>query len=148
MALGLPLLEAMAPMARSGFAAPRKSDVPMSRVEEFREHARLMVDIMAFAFQTDTTRVATMMLDNAGGNRSYTEVGVKESHHGFSHHRNDPEKVDQLKRIDRHLMEQFAYFLKKNSTAFPTATERITISAATHLFSASQSAPPGHKWNM
>lgn len=88
-------------------------DVPMGRIEEFREHARLMFDIMAIAFQTDTTRVATMMLDNAGGNRSYTEVGVKESHHGLSHHRNDQEKVDQLKKIDRHLVEQFAYFLEK-----------------------------------
>ncbi len=88
-------------------------DVPVGRIEEFREHARLMFDIMTLAFQTDTTRVATMMLDNAGGNRSYTEVGVKESHHGLSHHRNDQEKVDQLKKIDRHLVEQFAYFLEK-----------------------------------
>lgn len=88
-------------------------DVPMGRVEAFREHARLMFDIMALAFQTDTTRVATLMLDNAGGSRSYTEVGVKESHHGLSHHRNDEEKVSQIKKIDRYLVEQFAYFLQK-----------------------------------
>lgn len=87
--------------------------VPTGRVEEFREHARLMFDIMTLAFQTDTTRVATLMLDNAGGSRSYTEVGVKESHHGLSHHRNEEEKVNQIKKIDHYLVEQFAYFLEK-----------------------------------
>ncbi|TVP97725.1 MAG: DUF1552 domain-containing protein [Planctomycetaceae bacterium] len=88
-------------------------EVPYGRVEAFREHARLMFDLMVVAFQTDATRVATFMLDNAGGNRSYTEVGVKESHHGISHHRNDPELVGKLEKIDHYLVEQYAYFLEK-----------------------------------
>lgn len=98
-------------------AADRESlpdlDVPMGRVEAFREHARLMFDLMVVAFQTDATRVATFMLDNAGGNRSYTEIGVKEAHHGLSHHRNEPELVGKLEKIDRYLVEQYAYFLEK-----------------------------------
>lgn len=88
-------------------------DVPYGRVETFREHARLMFDLLVVAFQTDATRVATLMLDNAGGNRSYTEVGVKESHHGLSHHRNEAELVDKLQKIDHYLVEQYAYFLEK-----------------------------------
>lgn len=88
-------------------------DVPYGRVEAFREHARLMFDLMVVAFQTDATRVATFMLDNAGGNRSYTEIGVKEAHHGLSHHRNEPDSVEKLARIDRYLVEQYAYFLEK-----------------------------------
>ncbi|WP_286177761.1 DUF1552 domain-containing protein [Stieleria mannarensis] len=88
-------------------------EVPFGRVEAFREHARLMFDLMVLAFQTDTTRVATMMLDNAGGNRRYTEIGVSDGHHGMSHHRDKPELVANLRKIDRYLVEQYAYFLEK-----------------------------------
>ena len=86
-------------------------NVPMGRVEAFREHVRLMYDIMAVAFQTDTTRVATLMLDNAGGNRRYSEIGVKGAHHQLSHHREREESVADLEKIDHYLVEQLAYFL-------------------------------------
>ncbi len=88
-------------------------EVPFGRVEAFREHARLMYDLMAIGFQTDTTRVATFMLDNAGGNRRYTEIGVRDAHHEMSHHRNREEPVANLQKIDHYLVEQFAYFLDK-----------------------------------
>ncbi len=88
-------------------------EVPYGRVEAFREHARLMYDLIVVAFQTDTTRVATFMLDNAGGGRRYTDVGVKSGHHEISHHRNQESNVGDLKKIDLYLVEQFAYFLDK-----------------------------------
>lgn len=88
-------------------------EVPYGRVEAFREHARLMFDLMVVAFQTDTTRVATMMLDNAGGNRRYTELGISDGHHGMSHHRDKKDLVENLQKIDRYLVEQYAYFLTK-----------------------------------
>ncbi|MGB1926257.1 MAG: DUF1552 domain-containing protein [Rubripirellula sp.] len=88
-------------------------EVPHGRIEAFREHARLMYDLIAIGFQTDTTRVATLMLDNAGGNRRYTEIGIKDAHHQMSHHRNQLELVGKLQRIDQYLVEQFSYFLGK-----------------------------------
>lgn len=91
-------------------------DIPFGRVEAFREHARLMFDLMVLAFQTDTTRIATLMLDNAGGNRRYTEIGVSDGHHGMSHHRDKPELVNNLRKIDKYLVEQYAYFLDKLNT--------------------------------
>ena len=94
-------------------AAAPDLEVPEGRVSAFREHARLMFDIMTVAFQTDTTRVATLMLDNAGGNRRYTEIGVKDSHHGMSHHRDKKDLVSNLTKIDHYLVEQYAYFLEK-----------------------------------
>jgi hypothetical protein len=94
-------------------AAMPDLDVPDGRVEAFREHARLMYDIMAVGFETDTTRVATLMLDRAGGNRRYTEIGVNDDHHGMSHHRNKKDLVEKLSKIDHYLVEQFAYFLGK-----------------------------------
>ncbi|MDM4017903.1 DUF1552 domain-containing protein [Roseiconus lacunae] len=98
---------------RDDAAALPDIEVPFGRVEAFREHARLMFDLMVIAFQTDSTRVATMMLDNAGGNRRYTEIGISDSHHGMSHHRNKEDLVGKLAKIDRYLVEQFAYFLQK-----------------------------------
>ncbi|TWU48826.1 hypothetical protein Poly51_47300 [Rubripirellula tenax] len=96
-------------------------EVPFGRVESFREHARLMYDLMVIGFQTDTTRVATLMLDNAGGSRRYTEVGVKEGHHQMSHHRNVETTVENLRKVDYYLVEQLAYFLDKlDSIADPT----------------------------
>jgi hypothetical protein len=72
-----------------------------------------MYDIMLIAFQTDSTRIATFMVGDAGSNRSYPEVDVKGGHHSLSHHRNDEEKVAQLARIDKFLVEQFASFLQR-----------------------------------
>ena len=86
-------------------------DVPHGRVESFREHARLMYDLMVVAFRTDTTRVATFMLDNAGGRRRYTEIGATDAHHSLSHHRDRRATIEQLQKIDQYLVDQFAYFL-------------------------------------
>lgn len=90
-------------------------EVPDGVPGEFPTHARIMFDIMTLAFQTDCTRVATFMLGNAGSNRSYPEVNVKEGHHTISHHRKDKNKVAKLARIDKFLVQQFAYFLDRMS---------------------------------
>ena len=86
-------------------------DLPEDIPGEFAEHTRLMFDIIRLAFATDTTRIASFMMGNAGSNRSYPEVDVKDGHHQISHHRNDAEKVRKLERIDRFLVQQFGNFL-------------------------------------
>ena len=80
---------------------------------ELKEHIRLMFDILALAFQTDSTRVATFMLADAGSNRTYPDVDVRDGHHELSHHQNDAEKMEKISRIDRYLVEQFAGFLDR-----------------------------------
>jgi hypothetical protein len=72
-----------------------------------------MYDLMVIGFQTDTMRVATLMLDNEGGDRRYTEIGITDAHHEMSHHRNQPDQVAKLQQIDHYLVEQLAYFLGK-----------------------------------
>ncbi|MGE3778900.1 MAG: DUF1552 domain-containing protein, partial [Pirellulaceae bacterium] len=96
----------------------RQADVPDYPVpagipEDLEEHIRLMYDILVLAYQTDTTRVSTLMLANAGSNRSYPMIGVSGGHHSLSHHRNDPEKMEDITKIDTFLVSQFAYFLDK-----------------------------------
>ena len=97
-------------------AKKRTPDVPPPAPgipKDFAEHIRLMYDLMALAFQTDSTRVSSFMLANSGSNRTYTELGVKGGHHGLSHHRGDKEKMAWLQKIDAYLIEQFAYFLQR-----------------------------------
>src|SRR5207248_1126095 len=87
-------------------------DLPEGVPAEVQEHVRLMYDLMALAFQTDSTRIITFMSANEGSNRPYRMVGVNNGHHELSHHRNDQEKVEQLKKIDHFLVTEFARFLK------------------------------------
>lgn len=94
-------------------AARPDMKVPDGRPSEFEEHAKLMLDLMVLGFQTDSTRVATLMLDNAGGNRAYKAVGVNDGHHQLSHHQNKEDSVAKLQKIDTYIAQQFAYFLEK-----------------------------------
>jgi hypothetical protein len=88
-------------------------NLPSGVPADVQEHIRLMYDLMALAFQTDTTRVSTFMLANEGSGRAYRNVGVNNGHHELSHHQNDQEKIDQLKKIDKFLADEFARFVKK-----------------------------------
>lgn len=87
--------------------------IPEGMPAAFPEHVRLMYDILTVAFQSDSTRVATLMIGNAGSNRSYPDVDVNDGHHQLSHHQKDEKKIEKITRIDKFLVEQFAFFLKR-----------------------------------
>ena len=57
---------------------------------DYAQHIQLMYDIMVLAFQTDSTRVATMLLAHDGSNRSFADIGIPEGHHDLSHHQGEP----------------------------------------------------------
>jgi hypothetical protein len=86
---------------------------PASAPEEFVDHARLMMDLMVIAYQTDLTRVITFMLAREGSNRSYREIEVADGHHNCTHHQNDPDKIAKTIKINAHHMTQFAYFINR-----------------------------------
>ena len=73
-----------------------------------------MLDMIALAFQSDTTRISTFMFGNAvsGVNFRFLE-GVTDSHHEISHHSNNPEKLRQYAVINRWHVEQYGYLLRK-----------------------------------
>jgi Protein of unknown function (DUF1552) len=83
--------------------------VPASRAE----YIQIMYDMMVMAFQTDSTRVATMLLAHDGDNRSYSEIGIPEGHHDLSHHQNQAERVKKVAEIDKWYAQQFAKFLQR-----------------------------------
>jgi hypothetical protein len=78
------------------------------------EYARLMLDIMVMAFQTDLTRVSTFMFGNSVSNINFSFLdGVSGAHHSLSHHQNEEEKLVQYERIARWHIEQLAYFMDR-----------------------------------
>ncbi|MBK9138387.1 MAG: DUF1552 domain-containing protein [Verrucomicrobia bacterium] len=84
---------------------------PTGIPETYERHLRLLFDLQALAFQTDTTRISSFILAHDGSNRPYPWIGVSEGHHDLSHHGNDEAKKAKIARINRFHMEQFAYFL-------------------------------------
>ena len=77
------------------------------------EHLNLMFDMLALAFQTDSTRVATLLLAHDGSNRSFSDIGIPEGHHDLSHHFNNEEKMRKVSDIDLWYVKQFASLLHK-----------------------------------
>ncbi len=86
---------------------------PTGIPSEYAGHIRLMYDLLALAFQTDSTRVSTFILAHDGSNRPYPFIGVSEGHHDLSHHGGNEEKKEKIARINRFHMEQFAYIVEK-----------------------------------
>ncbi len=79
----------------------------------YAEHIQVMFDTLVLAFQTDSTRVATMLLAHDGSNRSFAEIGIPEGHHDLSHHRNNQEWIQKLSDIDLWYAKQFTRFLER-----------------------------------
>jgi len=77
--------------------------------EDLREHARLMCDIIAIAFQTNQTRVASLIISRDLSAIYYPFLDVKEGHHADSHSNNS----DGYERIARFHVSQYAYLASK-----------------------------------
>ena len=79
----------------------------------FMDRAELMTDLITLAFQSDLTRVCTLMTGREASVRTYPEVGVAEGHHEVSHHQNDPERLARLARVNVLHVKVLAYLLRR-----------------------------------
>ena len=77
--------------------------------EDIREHMRLMCDVVALGFQTDKTRVATLLLCRDLSGLFYPFLGVREAHHSASHY----DRSESYEKISRYYCSQFAYLASK-----------------------------------
>jgi hypothetical protein len=77
--------------------------------EDIREHMRLMCDLIALGFQTDKTRIASLLLCRDISGLFYPFLNVRAAHHGASH----DDKSDSYLRITRFYVEQFAYLASR-----------------------------------
>ena len=79
----------------------------------YADHATLLMDLLALAYQTDMTRICTYMMGREVSNRAYPEIGVSDSHHPVSHHQDEPAKLERLSKINEYHVQQFAYLVTK-----------------------------------
>ncbi len=77
--------------------------------EDIREHMRLMCDVLALAFQTDKTRVATLLLCRDISGLFYPFLDVRKAHHSASH----DDLSDDYERISRYYCSQVAYLAER-----------------------------------
>ena len=94
-------------------AADRKRtnrDIPKTQAGDY---FRTVYDLMALAFQTDVTRVATFSLGGEGDAFAIPEIGITESRHQLSHHGGDEGYMEKLTNYDTFAIEQFSYFLSR-----------------------------------
>jgi hypothetical protein len=101
------MVEAGAPKFNPGIEAP--AGVPV----EFADYVKLMFDLQILAFQADLTRVSTFMFGREGSVRTYGEIGVPDPHHPITHHRNLPDLLEKVAKINTYHTELFSYFLDK-----------------------------------
>ena len=94
--------------SRAGMARQSAGDVE----QRFVERLTLMFDLTALAFRADITRVASLMMAAEASSMTYGHIGVPESFHHLSHHQHDPEKLDQLVRIQAFHTETLANFAR------------------------------------
>ena len=113
-------LEAVRDVERRIRKAEEQSSQELPLVEQpagvpatFEQHATLMFDLQVLAYQSDLTRVITIMIGRELSSRTYPQLGVSEAHHPISHHLNDPGKLTSLAKINTHHVNQLAYYLEK-----------------------------------
>lgn len=101
-------------------AAERRGDpqnpqqaAPSGTPGSFVDQMNLMYDMLALAFETDSTRVATLLLAYDGSNRPFPELGIVEGHHWLTHNLRKPDMAQKVADIERYYMQQFARFLQK-----------------------------------
>jgi len=88
-------------------------DAPAGVPASYQEHIALMFDMLLLAFQTDSTRVATLLIAREGSNRSFDEINIAEGHHNLTHHKNDAQMIAKVQEIDRWYVQRLAAFLEK-----------------------------------
>ncbi len=98
--------------ARASTDAPNMT-MPYGVPESFHEHIQVQWDLLALAYQTDITRVGTMLFARDLTSRTFPESGTNSSFHGVSHHAEDPGQIALLAKINRYHVQMLAYLVQK-----------------------------------
>jgi len=88
-------------------------EAPVGTPEAFEDHIKLMFDLLALAYQSETTRVATMMYAKDLSPASYPNSGNRGGFHGASHHANNKANMDSFALINKYHVQMLSYFVEK-----------------------------------
>ena len=97
----------------SSGAARELPAAPIGVPDSFEEHVKLMFDLQALAFMTETTRIAAFKMSRDVCQRVYPESGVKTPFHSCSHHGEGPTRIAEFARLNRYHASLVPYFLDK-----------------------------------
>jgi hypothetical protein len=86
---------------------------PVGIPDSWEEHATVMFDLMAVAYEADISRVFSFMLNREASQLQFPNLGFNEPWHHVSHHGNDPEKLALLVKLNTWQIELFSRFLQK-----------------------------------
>ena len=88
-------------------------DVPAGVPPTFQEHLKLLMDLQIIAFQSEITRVSTLMFARELSTATYPETTIRDPFHNLSHHSNDRGNMDRFAQLNTYHMTKFAYFVEK-----------------------------------
>jgi hypothetical protein len=88
-------------------------DHPAGIPANWEDHVKLMFDLMVLAYQSDLTRVITLMMGHEQSGMTYPQIGVPDAHHPISHHQHEAEKVAKTARVNAYHVKMFSYLLEK-----------------------------------
>ena len=94
----------------SGLAVP---DSPSGIPDDHQTHSKLMFDLMALSFQADITRISTFMMAREVSYRTFPMLGISEAFHPASHHQNNPERLENLTKINTYHVSLVAHLLER-----------------------------------
>ncbi len=90
-------------------------EAPMGVPENYDDHVKLLLDLLALAWQGDITRVSCFQLARELSPRPYPWAGVPEAHHAVSHHQNDPHNIEMNTKINAYHVSLYARMIDKLS---------------------------------
>lgn len=79
----------------------------------YDDYGRMMYDLIALAFQTDSTRIASYVVRTELAGGVYPEFGVSKGYHSLTHHGNDPRNLEELAAVDVIYMTHWAHLIDR-----------------------------------
>ena len=79
----------------------------------YEQYAKMMYDLIALAFETDSTRIISYVVRQESGGGTFPEFGVSKGFHELTHHGNDPKNLAELAKVDRIYMSHWNYFIDR-----------------------------------
>jgi len=94
-------------------APPIDIEAPMGAPAVYGDHAKLMFDLLALAFQSDLTRVSTMLMERELSSRRFPEIGLNDPHHSTTHNPDVSARLEMITMINTYQTSLFAHFVEK-----------------------------------
>jgi hypothetical protein len=117
-------------------------EIPVA-VGSFDERLRLQFDLLALAYQTNATRIATFMMCAEVSNQSYAHVGVPDAFHPLSHHAENKASMEKLAIVQNYHSKVFAEFLAKLA-ATPDGDRGSILDNSVFLYGSNMSNSNNH----